>query len=236
MTKIFFSNSAYLPWVFKEEIDMREETMYTKKYLVTNEVLNAITHGIGAILSIVGMVLLIMKAVNTGTTLELVSYCIYGFSQFLLYLSSTLYHSLIFTRARKIFKIFDHSSIFLLIAGAYTPIALITIGGAIGWTLFGIVWVIAIFGIIYKCLWIEKFKKMSTLLYIGMGWLSIFAVKPMYIGLGFEGFALLLAGGLSFTIGTIFYSMRNVKYMHVLWHLFVLAGTGFIYFSILLYG
>ena len=236
MTKIFFSNSAYLPWVFKEEIDRREEAMYTKKYLVTNEVLNAITHGIGAILSIVGMVLLIMKAVNTGTTLELVSYCIYGFSQFLLYLSSTLYHSLIFTRARKIFKIFDHSSIFLLIAGAYTPIALITIGGTIGWTLFGIVWVIAIFGIIYKCLWIEKFKKMSTLLYIGMGWLSIFAVKPMYIGLGFEGFALLLAGGLSFTIGTIFYSMRNVKYMHVLWHLFVLAGTGFIYFSILLYG
>lgn len=213
-----------------------EEAIYTKKYLVTNEVLNAVTHGVGAILSIVGMILLIMKAVNTGTTLELVSYCIYGFSQFLLYLSSTLYHSLIFTRARKVFKIFDHCSIFLLIAGSYTPIALITIGGKMGWTLFGVVWAIAIFGIIYKCLWIEKFKKMSTLLYIGMGWLSMFAIKPMYIGLGFEGFALLLAGGLSFTIGTIFYSMRNVKYMHVLWHLFVLTGTGFIYFSILLYG
>lgn len=213
-----------------------EEAVYTKKYLVTNEVLNAITHGIGAILSIVGMILLIMKAVNTGTTLELVSYCIYGFSQFLLYLSSTLYHSLIFTRARRIFKIFDHCSIFLLIAGSYTPITLITIGGTTGWTLFGVVWAIAIFGIIYKCLWIEKFKKMSTLLYIGMGWISMFAIKPMYTGLGFEGFALLLAGGLSFTIGTIFYSMRNVKYMHVLWHLFVLAGTGFIYFSILFYG
>lgn len=215
---------------------MKEETVYTKKYLVTNEVLNAVTHGVGAILSIVGMVLLIMKAVNTGTTLELVSYCIYGFSQFLLYLCSTLYHSFIFTRARKVFKILDHCSIFLLIAGSYTPIALITIGGTAGWTLFGIVWAIAIFGIIYKCLWIEKFKKMSTLLYIGMGWISMFAIKPMYIGLGFEGFALLLAGGLSFTIGTIFYSMRNVKYMHVLWHLFVLTGTAFIYFSILLYG
>ena len=215
---------------------MKEEIVYTKKYLVTNEVLNVITHGIGAILSIVGMILLIMKAVNTGTTLELVSYCIYGFSQFLLYLSSTLYHSLIFTRARKVFKIFDHCSIFLLIAGSYTPITLITIGGTTGWTLFGVVWAIAIFGIIYKCLWIEKFKKMSTFLYIGMGWISMFAIRPMYNGLGFEGFALLLAGGLSFTIGTIFYSLRSVKYMHVLWHLFVLAGTGFIYFSILLYG
>lgn len=215
---------------------MKEETVYTKKYLVTNEVLNAVTHGVGAILSIIGMVLLIMKAANTGTTLELVSYCIYGFSQFLLYLCSTLYHSFIFTRARKVFKILDHCSIFLLIAGSYTPIALITIGGTAGWTLFGVVWAIAIFGIIYKCLWIEKFKTMSTLLYIGMGWISMFAIKPMYIGLGFEGFALLLAGGLSFTIGTIFYSLRNVKYMHVLWHLFVLTGTGFIYFSILLYG
>lgn len=214
---------------------MNEEAVYTKKYLITNEVLNAVTHGIGALLSIVGMILLIMKAVNTGTTLELVSYCIYGTSQFLLYLCSTLYHSLIFTRARKLFKIFDHCSIFLLIAGSYTPISLITIGGKTGWALFGVVWAIAIFGIVYKCLWIEKFKKMSTLLYIGMGWLSMFAIKPMYIGLGFNGFALLLAGGLSFTIGTIFYSMRNVKYMHVLWHLFVLAGTAFIYFSILLY-
>ena len=214
---------------------MKEEAVYTKKYLVTNEVLNAVTHGVGALLSIAGMILLIMKAVNTGTTLELVSYIIYGSSQFLLYLCSTLYHSLIFTRARKVFKIFDHCSIFLLIAGSYTPISLITIGGKTGWTLFAIVWAIAIFGIIYKCLWIEKFKKMSTFLYIGMGWLSMFAIKPMYIGLGFEGFALLLAGGLSFTIGTIFYSMRNVKYMHVLWHLFVLAGTAFIYFAILLY-
>lgn len=214
---------------------MKEIPNFSKKYLVTNEVLNAVTHGIGVGLSIAGLIVLILKGVKSGSTLELVSYCIFGSSLILLYLCSTLYHSLIFTRAKKVFKIFDHSSIYVLIAGSYTPLCLITIGGAKGWTLFTVVWVIAFLGIIYKSIWIENFKNISTLLYIGMGWLCLVAIRELYYGLGVNGFGLLLAGGLAFTIGAAFYSMRSVKYMHVLWHLFVMSGTAFIYFSILLY-
>ncbi|ALV21791.1 putative membrane protein hemolysin III [Carnobacterium antarcticum] len=214
---------------------MKKNEVFSKRYLITNEVLNAVTHGIGVGLSIAGLIVLLLKGAQTGSTLEIVSYSIFGASLILLYLCSTLYHSLIFTRARKLFKIFDHSSIYVLIAGSYTPLCLITIGGAKGWALFYVVWVIAILGIIYKSLWIEKFKNLSTVLYIGMGWLCMVAIKELYAGLGTNGFGLLLAGGLAFTIGAAFYSMRSVKFMHVLWHLFVMTGTGFMYFAILLY-
>lgn len=214
---------------------MKKNETFSKRYLITNEVLNAVTHGIGVGLSIAGLIVLLLKGAQTGSTLEIVSYSIFGASLILLYLCSTLYHSLIFTRARKLFKIFDHSSIYVLIAGSYTPLCLITIGGTKGWALFYIVWVIAILGIIYKSLWIEKFKNLSTVLYIGMGWLCMVAIKELYAGLGTNGFGLLLAGGLAFTIGAAFYSMRSVKFMHVLWHLFVMTGTGFMYFAILLY-
>lgn len=214
---------------------MKSNPVFTKKYLIVNEVLNAVTHGIGVGLSIAGLIVLILKGVRSGSTLELVSYCIFGASLILLYLCSTLYHSLIFTPARKLFKIFDHSSIYILIAGSYTPLCLITVGGTKGWALFYTVWLIAVLGVIYKSIWVEKFKNVSTLLYIGMGWLCLVAIKELYIGLGTSGFALLFAGGLSFTIGAAFYSMRSVKFMHVLWHLFVMAGTAFIYFTVLLY-
>ncbi|WP_192988133.1 PAQR family membrane homeostasis protein TrhA [Carnobacterium mobile] len=214
---------------------MKSSPVFTKKYLIVNEVLNAVTHGIGVGLSVAGLIVLILKGVQSGSTLELVSYCIFGASLILLYLCSTLYHSLIFTPARKLFKIFDHSSIYILIAGSYTPLCLITVGGTKGWALFYTVWLIAFLGVIYKSIWVEKFKNISTLLYIGMGWLCLVAIKELYIGLGTSGFALLLAGGLSFTIGAAFYSMRSVKYMHVLWHLFVMAGTAFIYFTVLLH-
>lgn len=214
---------------------MKSSPVFTKKYLIVNEVLNAVTHGIGVGLSVAGLIVLILKGVQSGSTLELVSYCIFGASLILLYLCSTLYHSLIFTPARKLFKIFDHSSIYILIAGSYTPLCLITVGGTKGWALFYTVWLIAFLGVIYKSIWVEKFKNISTLLYIGMGWLCLVAIKELYIGLGTSGFALLLAGGLSFTIGAVFYSMRSVKFMHVLWHLFVMAGTAFIYFTVLLH-
>jgi hemolysin III len=208
---------------------------FSKRYLIINEVFNAITHGIGLGLSIAGLVILLYKAANNGTTIELFSYIVYGSTLMSLYLCSTLYHSLSFTLARKLFKVFDYMSIFLLIAGTYTPYTLITIGGSLGWTLFGIVWSIAFIGVMYKALWINHLQKYSTWLYIIMGWICVFALKPIYIGLGFNGFLLLLSGGLSFTIGAIFYSLRNVRFMHVVWHLFVLAGTIFMYFSILFY-
>lgn len=208
---------------------------FSRAYLIVNEVLNAVTHGVGFGLSIAGLVILVIKGVRTGSALEVVSYAIYGSTLILLYLCSTLYHSLTFTRARKVFKIFDHSSIFLLIAGTYTPYTLITIGGAFGWTIFGIVWGIAVLGIIYKAIWINKYQKYSTMLYIAMGWICIIAIRSLYRGLGASGMTLMFTGGISFTIGAIFYRMKNVKFMHVLWHLFVLAGTLLMYFSILLY-
>lgn len=208
---------------------------FTKKYLILNEVLNAVTHGIGVLLSIVGLVLLLMKGSQSGSTIELASYIVYGTSLILLYLCSTLYHSLSFTRVRKLFKIFDHSSIYVLIAGTYTPYYLVTIGGTLGWTMFGIVWIIALSGIIFKSVAVEKFPNVSTLVYIGMGLLCVFTFKPLYEGLGRNGLYLLIAGGAAYIIGTIFYSLRSVKYMHVVWHLFVLLGTGLMFLSILFY-
>ncbi len=218
-----------------KDTTINEDVKFTKAYLILNEVFNAITHGIGFGLSIAGLVILLFKGVRNNSALEVVCYTIYGSSLIILYLCSTLYHSLMFTPARKIFRIFDHSSIFLLIAGTYTPYSLITIGGTLGWTLFGIIWGIAVLGIIYKALWIDKYKKYSTALYIASGWLCVIAAKPMIQGLGLKGALLLLIGGLSFTIGAIFYKMKSVKFMHVLWHLFVFIGTLLMYFSILYY-
>ncbi|NLZ50002.1 MAG: hemolysin III family protein [Clostridiales bacterium] len=214
---------------------INEEAKFTQAYLILNEVFNAITHGIGFSLSIAGLVILLFKGLRNNSALEVVCYSIYGSTLIILYLCSTLYHSLIFTRVRKIFRVFDHSSIFLLIAGTYTPYCLIIIGGTLGWTIFFIIWTIAILGIIYKVFWIDKYNKFSTLLYIASGWLCIIAAKPMIQGLGIKGALLLLIGGLSFTVGSIFYEMKNVRFMHVLWHIFVFIGTLLMYFSILFY-
>lgn len=208
---------------------------FTKVYLVVNEVLNAVTHGIGVGLSIAGLVILLLKGVRSGSAIATVTYAIYGSTLILLYLSSTLYHSLTFTRAQKLFKIFDHSCIFLLIAGTYTPYTLVAMGGTLGWVLFGIIWAIAALGIVYKIFWINKYRKYSTLLYVAMGWLIVFAMKPLYQAVGIQGLGLLLAGGLAFTVGALFYRLKRVKFMHVVWHLFVLAGTVLMYFSILYY-
>ncbi|MDT2815058.1 PAQR family membrane homeostasis protein TrhA [Vagococcus carniphilus] len=212
-----------------------EHTTFTKKYLIVNEVFNAITHGIGTGLSIAGLVLLIIKGAQMGSPIRVVSYTIFGASMILLFLFSTLFHSLIFTKARKVFQVFDHSSIYLLIAGSYTPYCLVTIQGWLGWTLFAIIWTIAIAGIVFKSIWLNKRGKTDVVLYIIMGWLCLIAIKPLYIGLGSTGFLLLFLGGVSYTIGAAFYSLKNVKFMHVVWHLFVLLGAIFIFFSVYLY-
>ncbi len=204
-------------------------------YLISNEVFNAVTHGIGFGLSIAGLVVLLVSGARSGEAIRVVSYAIYGSSLILLYLFSTLYHSLAFTPAKKLFKIFDHSGIYVLIAGTYTPLCLLTIGGAAGWALFGTIWGLAVAGVVYKCLFIGKHRTVSTLIYVLMGWLCIIFIKPIYAGLGAQGFGLLLAGGLAFTIGAVFYSFRNIKYIHVVWHFFVLLGTILMYFSILFY-
>ncbi|MER2064052.1 MAG: hemolysin III family protein [Alkalibacterium sp.] len=212
-----------------------ERTIFSRKYLIANEILNAITHGVGVILSIIALVYLIQKGLEVGGALEVTSYTVYGVTLILLYLSSTLYHSFTFTRAKYIFRIIDHSSIFLLIAGTYTPYTLITIGGRLGVFLTTLIWTIAFLGVLYKTIWFKKFQGLSLWLYIAMGWISIFFMHYLYQGLGTNGFLWLLAGGLSFTVGALFYRLKHVKFMHVVWHLFVMAGTICMFFSIYLY-
>lgn len=208
---------------------------FTKKYVLVNEILNAVTHGIGFGLSIAGLVLLLIKGANNHSTIQIVSYAVYGTTMVLLFLFSALFHSLIFTKAKKVFQIFDHSSIYLLIAGSYTPYCLLSIKGVLGWTLFGIIWFMAIVGIIYKAIYLNKHHRLSLAIYIIMGWLCIVAFQPLFSSLGKIGTMLLVAGGVSYTVGAVFYSFQHIKFMHVVWHLFVMLGAGFIYFSILFY-
>lgn len=212
-----------------------ENSSFTKRYHIVNEVFNAITHGIGAGLSIAGTVLLIIKGARMESATAIVAYSIFGAAMILLFLFSTLFHSLIFTKAKKVFQVFDHCSIYLLIAGSYTPFTLITIGGVLGWSLFIIIWLLAIAGVVYKSIWISSRGKADFALYILMGWLCLIAIKPLYLGLGPIGFFLLFMGGVSYTAGTYFYSKQSVKFMHVVWHLFVLLGAIFIFFSVYLY-
>lgn len=221
-----------------KEVDFLEKAKFSRKYMILNEVLNAVTHGIGAGLSIAGLVILLVKGARLGSAVHVVSYAIYGSTLILLFLSSTLFHSLIFTRAKKVFQVFDHSSIFLLIAGSYTPFCLLSVKGWLGWLLFVLIWLMAISGVVYKSLTLHKqetVKNISTVIYIIMGWLCLTAAKPLYDSLGFTGTALLVAGGVSYTLGAAFYSLKSVRFMHVVWHLFVMLGAGFMFFSILFF-
>lgn len=215
-----------------------EKTKFSRSYLIVNEVFNAITHGVGAGLSIAGLVILLVKGVHLHSPLHVVTYAIYGSMMILLFLTSTLFHSLIFTKAKSVFQVFDHSSIFLLIAGSYTPFCLLSVKGWLGWTLFGLIWVFAIAGIVYKSLTLHKketVSKVSTFIYIVMGWLCLVAAVPLYHSLGLVGILLMVLGGLSYTVGAFFYSLKSVRFMHVVWHLFVMLGAGFMYFSVLFF-
>ncbi|MCL1694823.1 hemolysin III family protein [Lysinibacillus sp. BPa_S21] len=198
------------------------------------ELWNAITHGIGFIASIPALVVLILAAVQTGSALQITTFTIFGASVIILFLMSTLLHSMP-EKYKNFFAILDHSSIYILIAGTYTPFLLIAVGGTLGITLLCIIWSLAILGVIFKCFFINRFEKLSLIFYIGMGWLIIFAIKPVYLFLGFNGFALLLAGGLFYTIGAIFYAWRSLPYNHTIWHLFVLAGCGAMYACVYFY-
>lgn len=207
----------------------------TKHYRILNEVYSAITHGIGFFLAVAGLVLLVIKASATHEPIRIVTFAIYGSCLVLLYLFSTLYHSLIFTKARGVFQIFDHSSIFILIAGSYTPYTLVAIGGWRGWTMFGIIWVLAIAGILYKILAKNQRQVFETLLYIFMGWMVITASQPLAATMGPVGLWLLISGGIAYTFGALLYSMRGIKYIHVIWHVFVMIGSILMFFSVYLY-
>lgn len=203
---------------------------------IGEEIANSVSHGIGAALCIAGLVLLIVHAVATRaaaiSNARIVTCCaIFGASAVLLYLCSTLYHSLSYTRAYRVMRALDHSSIYLLIAGTYTPFTLIGLRGRLGWTLFAIVWTCAFIGVIVKSFAAGRWAIISTIMYLAMGWAAIFAVKSMYLLLSHPVFGLILAGGICYSAGIPFFASKR-KYMHFIWHLWVLAGTACHYAAI----
>lgn len=207
-----------------------------KIYSLGEELANSISHGVAAVLAIAGLVILIWAAVIKADIWAVVSVCIYGGTQILLYTMSTLYHAFTGPRVKGVFRIFDHCSIFLLIAGTYTPFTLISLRGTTGYIIFAAIWALAILGIVLNAVNIKKFKVFSMICYVGMGWMIIFAIKPLVEAIARGGLALLVSGGLSYTLGIIFYLLSGrVKYSHSIWHLFVLAGSVLHYFAILFY-
>ena len=198
------------------------------------EIGNAISHGIATSLAIAGLVILIVHAAQLGGAMRIVTTSIYGSILVLFFLSSTLFHALIYTRAQHVFRVFDHAMIFLLIAASYTPISLVTIGGWQGWTLFGCEWALATAGVVYKSLWLKKKSAWSTLIYILMGWLCLTCFPILWHTLPRPGFWLLLAGGIIYTLGAGVYLFK-LPSAHFIWHFFVIAGSACIYFTILLY-
>ncbi|WP_123039268.1 PAQR family membrane homeostasis protein TrhA [Cohnella candidum] len=210
---------------------MADTHVYTKR----EEVANAVTHGIGTALSIAGLVILIVFAALKGTAWHVVSFTIYGVTMVLLYTASTLVHSFPEGKVKDLFETFDHSCIYLFIAGTYTPILLTALRSPLGWSLFGVVWGLAIGGVVFKAFFTKKFLVLSTLFYVAMGWLIVFAWKPLLTLLEPGGLWLLIAGGLLYTFGAVFYVWRGFPHHHAVWHLFVLAGSICHFFAILLY-
>lgn len=214
-------------------LTMNSNSTQTYRHLsLGEEIVNSITHGVGAFLSIVALVVLLVVARKHGDIWHLVSFSIYGSTLILLYLSSTLYHSFKNPKVKDLFARFDHVSIFLLIAGTYTPILLTTIRDDWGWTLFGIVWGLAILGSVIRSIYLHRFRKIMIGVYLLMGWMFVLAGKEIYLNLPAISVTFLLAGGIAYSLGVIFYMWRNLPYSHGIWHLFVLTGSILQFFAI----
>ena len=194
-------------------------------YNSTEEKLNVITHFIGLLLSIAALVLLIVHASYNGNARHIVSFTIFGASLILLYSASTIYHYVQKPELRRKLNILDHASIYVLIAGTYTPFTLVTLKGALGWTIFGITWGIALIGIFFKLFYTGRFDKISTIAYVAMGWIIIFAIKTLIDTLPINGLYWLFAGGIFYTLGAVLYSIKKVPYNHAIFHVFVLLGS-----------
>lgn len=225
------------PAIFKSDITLykRNEISDPSVQSREEEIANTITHGIGAVLSIAALAVLVTLASGYGDTVRVVSLSIYGATLVLLYLSSTLYHSFPRGRVKHFFRFLDHSSIYLLIAGSYTPILLVSLRGIWGWTIFAIVWIMALGGIIAKIFLTGKFGILSVLFYIAMGWILVPVIKPILETVPWNLFIWLLIGGLSYTFGIIFFALEKMPYNHAIWHLFVLGGSITHFFGMLFY-
>lgn len=204
------------------------------KYTLGEELAHAISHGLGAGLAIAGLAVLMVAAAMRGAgAWQVVPCAVYGAAMVLMFTTSTLYHSFTNPRVKRVLRVLDHEMIFLMIAGTYTPFVLITLRGALGWTLFGIVWGLAVAGMVFQGFFTGRFKKASTALYLLMGWVVVVALKPLLEHMSPAGVGWLAAGGLCYTLGAGVYLFKRVKYHHALWHLFVLAGGACHYFAIL---
>jgi hemolysin III len=203
-------------------------------YHLADILANSITHGVGAALALVGAVYLIVASTR-GNAWLIASCSIFAVTLFLVYLFSTLYHSLVRTRARHVFHVLDHSAIYLLIAGTYTPFTLVSMRGTVGWVLFATVWALAIAGVIFKSFAVGKFAVASAVVYLFQGWLIVFAARQLIHAIGLPGSLWLGAGGIFYTLGIVFFALDRRRYFHAAWHIFVLAGSTAHYFAILFY-
>ncbi len=199
------------------------------------EIANSVSHGVGFLAAVAASPVLIFSAVQHGSSAGIVGASVFAFTMLLLYITSTLYHTLARNKAKRVFQVLDHGAIFLLIAGTYTPFTLGVLRGAWGWTLFGIVWGIAVVGVVLKSIGGVRYQKLSTILYLAMGWIIIIAVKPLYLNMPSWGLFWLLAGGAAYTAGVGFYAADRIRYAHFIWHLFVIAGTACHFIAVLRY-
>ena len=212
-----------------------KETAIASDYSQAEEIANSVTHGLGALLSVAGLTLLVTLAAQQSDPWRVVSFSIYGATMILLFLSSALYHSFQQPRIRRVFKTLDHCSIYLLIAGSYTPFLLVSMRSALGWVLFGIIWGLALAGVVFKIVLGPRYKKLSVATYLMMGWLVVFASKELLSSLALGGVYWLVAGGLAYTLGVVFYLWKKLPFNHAVWHLFVLAGGACHFFAVLFY-
>lgn len=212
-----------------------KKSEYPHPYPPEEERLNVLSHGFGFVLSILGLILLIYRANELGEMVHLVSFSIFGASMILLYAASTFYHSAKSVKLRYRLNILDHASIYVLIAGTYTPFALVTLDGFTGWLMFGIVWGMAALGVILKFFFIGRYRTLSTIMYVVMGWIVVFAIKPLIDNLSHTGLLWLFAGGISYTIGAILFSLDRIKFNHAIFHMLVLFGSFCHFLSIYFY-
>lgn len=199
------------------------------------EIANSIVHGIGAGLGVAALVVLVTFAGLMGDPFRVVSFSVYGATLVILFMASTLYHGFKNPKVKSLFRIFDHAAIYLLIAGTYTPFLLVSMQGAWGWTLFGVVWGLAILGVLQASLFLDRFKLLGLITYLAMGWLIVIAIKPLLSSLNVGGIIWLAIGGACYTLGISFYLIKRIPYNHAVWHLFVLGGAVSHFFCMLLH-
>ncbi|MEE8437040.1 MAG: hemolysin III family protein [Candidatus Neomarinimicrobiota bacterium] len=199
------------------------------------EIANSISHGVGFLLALTAAPFLIISAARHGNPAGVVGACVFAVTTIILYFTSALYHGIGHNKAKRIFRVLDHCAIFLLIAGTYTPFTLGVIRGAWGWTMLGLVWSMAVLGIVFKSIRGVKYSKLSTFIYLAMGWLVIIAIKPLLLNMEFWGLFWLASGGGAYTLGVVFYAARKIPYGHLIWHLFVITGTACHFIAVLRY-